>query len=635
MKTSYWKIFCAVMLFAGIVGCSDDDVSSVITDEDDKTETIPSDDEDDYEDQGDDPLDLNSQTLSLENMISIAFSSDGVSIENPFEGDGVAITVEGNHVVITSSVTTEELNYVLSGSASDGSVKIYGAYRFGLLLNGVDITNPSGAAINIQCGKKITVTIVDQTNNRLIDGETYVYTEGEDMKGTFFSEGQLNFYGNGSLELRGRNKHALCTDDYLRIYEGNIWVKEAASDALHAKDYVEIYGGALTTYSIGEGIDCDGYILIDSGTLNLITSGQKGHGIKSEAYITITGNPDITIRTEGIASKCLNATGDINIAGGTLSLKTTGDAYFDTDEADTSSSACIKSDGNLLIEGGNLSLLSYGTGGKGINVDGAINILDGELAITTTGAQYVYNKNYTTAAKAMKADGNLTISGGKIVVKTYQAAAEGIESKATLTISGGQVEVEAYDDCLNASKHIQIDGGSIYCNSSANDAIDSNGTLTITGGITIAAGTTAPDGGIDCDQSRFTISGGVVIGIGGDSSTPTSSTSGQPSLLYKGVPSGTSIIHIEETSGGVEVLTCKLPKTYNSSQVMLFSSNSLKTNTGYTIYTGGSISGGSDFYGYYTGSSYTKGSATTSFTTGSSSGSVTTIGSSQGQGGGR
>lgn len=72
-----------------------------------------------------------------------------------------------------------------------------------------------------------------------------------------------------------------------------------------------------------------------------------------------------------------------------------------------------------------------------------------------------------------------------------------------------------YDDCMNASNSIVINGGSIYCYSSGNDGIDSNGTLTITGGVVIASGTTSPEDGFDCDQNTFKITGGIVLGIGG------------------------------------------------------------------------------------------------------------------------
>lgn len=58
---------------------------------------------------------------------------------------------------------------------------------------------------------------------------------------------------------------------------------------------------------------------------------------------------------------------------------------------------------------------------------------------------------------------------------------EGIESKSVLTVNEGTVAALCYDDCMNASNSIVLNGGNIYCYSSGNDGIDSNGTLTITG----------------------------------------------------------------------------------------------------------------------------------------------------------
>lgn len=193
------KIFLCLlcMVSFNLFSCTSEDIleEQEETSDQEKPE-IP----DDSGDPGDDDLSGNSQNVTFENAVSIAFSDEGVSIDNPFSN----ITVENNngHVIIRSGITDKEVNYILSGNTENGSVKIYGEYRFGLVLNGVSIINPSGAAINIQCGKKITVTVVEQTNNRLTDGATYTYTDGEDMKGTFFSEGQLNFYGNGNLEVR-------------------------------------------------------------------------------------------------------------------------------------------------------------------------------------------------------------------------------------------------------------------------------------------------------------------------------------------------------------------------------------------------------------------------------------------------
>ena len=93
----------------------------------------------------------------------------------------------------------------------------------------------------------------------------------------------------------------------------------------------------------------------------------------------------------------------------------------------------------------------------------------------------------------------MTINGGKIVIRTTGVETEGLESKATLKITGGEIEIDAYDDCINASKHIEITNGKVFCYSETNDGIDSNGTLTFSGGVIISAGARTPEEGFDCE----------------------------------------------------------------------------------------------------------------------------------------
>ncbi|WP_019538208.1 carbohydrate-binding domain-containing protein [Proteiniphilum acetatigenes] len=628
-------IICLSLAVVMMYACSKDDFTESEPEETEQADPDPEIPEDSG-DTDDDDLNPNSQSISYENAVLIAFSSNDASVTNPFENNGVTVENDNGHIVITSTVSGSELNYVLSGIIADGSVKIYGEEKFGLVLNGVGITNPNGAAINIQNKKKGTVTLVDKTNNRLIDGSTYTYTDGEDMKATFFSEGNVEIGGNGTLEIRGKNKHGLCTDGALTITGGTINIKEAASDGIHTNDEITISGGTLTIRSVGDGIESESKkvpISITGGDINIITTGEKGHAIKTKYNVEIESTGKIEITTYGAASKGIKPTGDITIRKGDITVNSAGDAIWDTDEQDTSSAAGIKCDGNFLMEDGTLTLLSAGKGGKGINADGTLIINGGTVTVTTTGDQYVYNSSYDTAAKAIKSDGNLTINGGNIKIRTSKTEAEGLESKSTLTITGGEIDIVAYDDAINATTHIQIDGGNIYCNSTTNDAIDSNGTLTVTGGVIVAAGASQPEGGFDCDNSRFTITGGTLIGIGGATSSPTAAYCTQRSLVFNSSTSNIQYIRIESTSGGQEVLTFKLPKTYSSRMTMLFSSPSLAANTGYTIYTGGSISGGTDFHGFYTGATYAKGTSAGTFTTGSATGSVSTVGTSQGGGG--
>lgn len=583
-------------------------------------------------------FETNSQNIEIENAITIHFHSSGeVDINNPYENSVNILTEEGN-VIITSNITDTELNYVLSGVSNNGSVKIYSSYKFGLVLNGVSLTSTNGAAINIQSSKKVSVSLIENTNNRLIDSSVYPESGTEDMKAALFSEGQLIFNGNGSLLVYGQNKHAICSDDYIRINEGNIKVVTAAKDGIHSNDYFEMNGGTLDISSTSDAIECEsGYIVINNGNITLkssdgdaIKTSYKGTDTSIVPDITITGG-EINILVEGLAAKGVTAKGNILISGGNINITSKGDAYYDTEEADTSSSSGIKAKGNMTLSNDAIiTIVSTGKGGKGINIDGNLTFDGGTTTVTTTGEQYVYDKNNDTASKAIKSDGYLTINSGAISIKTSTTEAEGLESKSTLTINGGSIEIEAYDDGINASNHIEITGGTVYSYSTTNDAIDSNGTLTISGGTIVAIGSSQPEVAFDCDNNTFKITGGTLVGIAGSTSTPTSSVCTQRSLVY-GKSGSFQLIHIE-SAAGEDILTFKLPRTY-SQTVLLFSSSKLKASTSHTIYLGGTVSGGKEFHGIYENATYTKGSSDSSFTTSSMVTSVGTTGGNPGGGG--
>jgi TatA/E family protein of Tat protein translocase len=210
---------------------------------------------------------------TFSSTVTIGFGST-VTISNPLAAKGVTITESNGDVIINSTVA--EVAYVLSGTTTNGSVKLYSDKKFKLTLNGVNITNADGPAINIQSGKRAFLVLADNTTNTLTDGATYTASGTEDMKATLFSEGQLIVSGNGSLSVKGNYKHAIASDDYIRVISGNITVIGAASDGIHTNDAFIADGGTISMTTSGDGIQCDeGYIVINNGvfTINVVDKG--------------------------------------------------------------------------------------------------------------------------------------------------------------------------------------------------------------------------------------------------------------------------------------------------------------------------------------------------------------------------
>ena len=568
----------------------------------------------------DDDFIENSQFASV---VTITYNGTTATVGNGVSG--VEVSSNGAHIVVNSTVSGVE--YVLNGTTTNGSFKVYSENKFKLSLAGVSILNPVGAAINIQSSKRVFVVCADETTNVLTDGSSYTATtDGEDMKACLFSEGQLIFSGGGSLTVTGNYKHAIPSDDYVRFRSGcNITVVSAKKDGIHTNESVIIGGGILNISSDGDAIQCEeGGITMTGGFAKLSTTDNKAHGLKSCLDVVISGGA-IQAQVAGAASKGISCDGNLTISGGKLTAFTSQTALYE--DNDLSSCAGIKCDGNILITGGEIAIQSTGGAGKGINCDGSITINDGTVKVITTGTQCVYGK-LDSSAKGIKADGALTINGGTVLVKaTGGEGSEGIESKSVLTVNEGTVAALCYDDCMNASNSIVLNGGNIYCYSSGNDGIDSNGTLTITGGVIVSSGTTSPEDGFDCDQNTFKITGGIVLGIGGGTSTPTSSVCTQRTVIYGGSGSNGEILNIQ-SADGTSILTYQIPRAY-SQMTVLFSSPNLTSGGSYTISKGGTVSGGSEFFGLYSGGTYSGGTQAATFTATSM---VTQVGSTSGGG---
>ena len=514
----------------------------------------------------DEPIDpdfpTNPQVIDTDGAVVIKFGAQVETITNPFENKGVTIThYEAN--VVVQSTATDTITYILTGTTPDGSLKIYSDMPFGLIMNGVDIVNSNDPALNIQSHKRVSVTLVEGASNRLGGGIGFISEEGgEDMKAAFFSEGQLIFSGKGSLTVISRYRHAICSDNYIRINGGTFTIPMSANDGLHANEYIEINDGTIEINSIGDGMDSEGHVLITGGSIFITTTGDKGHGIKSATETTIQSSGDIKINVTGDASKAFKCGGDMLISQGNLSLTTSGDASYDDSEGEISSASGIKCNSNLTVNGGAVIINSTGLGGKGISVEGKLTINNGEIAVIATGDAYKQSDN--TKAKAIKNDGDLIINDGLI-----------------------------YADCKT------------------DNAIDTKGSMSITGGTVIGVGRELTKKAFECAKT-FSISGGTLVGTGGVSGLPTASACTQYVVNYSGGITQNTYLTITSSAGN-NILTYQSPYT-QSKAFILFSSPELARNANYTLTSGGAISGGSSFYGLYNGATHTGGTVCASFT---------------------
>jgi hypothetical protein len=563
-------------------------------------------------------------TNTTSNIVYVIYNGDTATVINPITDTNFLVSVSGANVSITTTAGISNIEYHLSGTSSDGSFLLNSDKKFSLTLGGLSLTSLTTTPIKLSKNKDVTITIANNTTNTLTDNAN------GDGKAIINSKGNTTITGSGTLVCNALKKNGISSDNDIVINGGNITINNSTnvSKSLKSDADIEIHGGTITLNPTGS---------MSFDTLTLGYDPSYCSGVSCVNALIDGGTLNITIPSTNSGGKGISVDSNVTINGGTIHITSAGGGttYIDsTGTTDSYSSACIKADHNIYLYQGTITCSATGVGGKGISADtniyiGVLGANDSllHLNVSTSGARFYVsgsgeNADYANS-KAIKSVGNLYLNSGTLVITTTTEGGEGIESKDTLFINGGNTDINTYDDGINASNHIQINGGKTHSHATNNDGIDSNGTLTVTGGITIANGTSAPEEGFDCDQNVFTITGGILIGTGGSTSTPSSSTCTQHAIVYSGASNG-SAIHITNSNGD-DILTYQLPTLSsqgggqggpgggpggNNGITLLFSSSSLASGS-YTLKYGGTISGGTEYNGYYTNSTYSGGTSKT------------------------
>ena len=326
---------------------------------------------------------------------TVRITLDGETATVTGNPSSVIVSTDGAHVTVTSAA--KRVRYIVTGSTSNGSLKFYSERKFQLQLNGVDITNPPGAAVNNQCGKSLYLVVNEGTVNTLRDGENYAMVEGEDQKATLFSEGQVLVSGKGQLNIYSVGRNCMASDDYVFVRPGTkLYFNSSSGHGIKAKDYVHIKGGVINMEIAADGakgINCDSLVYITGGRTTIINTGtsraevdETGNpvttgaaGVKSDYNITMTGGT-LNVKCTGDDAKGINVAQPLLFTGGTLNVVVTGKQVSVAPKG-------VKCDTDCMIQGG--SFYSCAPNGKALDVDGTLTIADGYTILTNDDARLV------------------------------------------------------------------------------------------------------------------------------------------------------------------------------------------------------------------------------------------------------
>lgn len=589
------------------------------------------------------------------------------------KGNTKAVSVKDNCVTISAGGT-----YRLSGKLTKGQVLVTGSEKVKLYLDGVEITSPSGPALVCTNEKRTILSLAKGSQNTLTDSADNADTEinGCNVSAcALFAQDKLTINGSGSLTVTGSGVDGIVCKDDLKLVNGTITV-EAAQDGVKGKDCVAMFGAELNVTAGNDGIkstesndDTKGFLQLEQGSATVQAGGDC---LQAETlvwiadgtyHLTSSGTAVNTETGEVNSSKGIHCGGDVEIAGGKLTIDAaedgvncTGSLELQAGEVDvTSAEDGIQADGDLTVSGGAVTITTTGTvaasaqddfqpnnfgggnfGGNGNtppdNADHRQNAAASDAsAIPAAAMQTTADPSTdagasaaaatTTAAedatsKGIKCGGDLTMSGGSCTIDSTDHA---VHAAGTASFSGTTLEITSDNKGISSHGDLEISGGDITIHS-CTEGVESKVKMTISGGnvrildasddglntggtLLVCGPTSGGDGSLDAD-GNMTYTGGTLLAL---------SSKGMMEYPESGCLIATNCnaaageqISIVDKNGTV-LATLQSPKAVSDVIYGIGDSDSAD----YTIVTGGTYDGTLNEDGYGEGGSVSGGTEVT------------------------
>lgn len=334
----------------------------------------------------------------------------------------------------------------------------------------INVQNKSVLYLNLSDGTTNSVCDAESQSDESYYPEG-VAAADEKRNGAIYCKGPVVVSGSGVLTLSGKKKHGISVKSSLTVRPGVTLVINDVRDNCIKAEGIAILGGyiwAKTSAEAGKCLSSDADVTVKGGLLKLYTSGGSIYeedendtsspaGVKADGNIMIYGGEILCVST-GDGGKGLNTDGGITMNDGTVNVVTYGGKYVYNAALDLDSSPKgVKADGDITINGGQLNIQVTGRsdGSEGLESKSKITVNGGEVFV------YAYDD-------AINVGGDnpvgLEINGGKLFA--FADNNDGIDSNGKLWVNGGLVIASGSGgpeeglDCDNSQNFI-VTGGTL------------------------------------------------------------------------------------------------------------------------------------------------------------------------------
>ncbi|WP_314250405.1 carbohydrate-binding domain-containing protein [Abiotrophia defectiva] len=405
------------------------------------------------------------------------------------------VTGQGASFSDQTLTITQAGTYVLTGSGKNLKLVVEAADTDQVHLVFQNLTlEGEGTLLQINKAQEVVINLAEGSQNALTESQA---SDDEKVKATIHSQVPLTLNGTGSLTLTALTKNALEVEGDLKVLGGTYTVKaanhgfkaegaldieaatltiEAGKDGLHAEHdetteraNISLNPTQLSIAATEDGVDAGNELTIKGGT---ITVSQSEEGLEARVIRQLGGDVSIKSSDDGV-----------NASAGSSSKTTDTSATSKTTEASATSNSA---DTSLSAS-------------QAISDSATASAPDSQATVDSaaTGQTDQANKDKNQTPPAPPAgqappQGGQPPQDGQGPGGMPPGGQEESDPSLQIILAGGTLTVDAEGDGIDSNGTVTISGGSLVVNGSVHDGngpLDAAGDITITGGTVWALGT--------------------------------------------------------------------------------------------------------------------------------------------------
>ena len=405
------------------------------------------------------------------------------------------VTGQGASFSAQTLTITQAGTYVLTGSGKNIKLVVEAAATDQVHLVFQNLTlEGEGTLLQVNKAQEVVISLAEGSQNALTESQA---SDDEEVKATIHSQVPLTLNGTGNLTLTALTKNALEVEDDLKVLGGTYTVKaanhgfkaegaldieaatltiEAGKDGLHAEHdetteraNISLNPTQLSIAATEDGVDAGNELTIKGGT---ITVSQSEEGLEARVIRQLGGDVTIKSSDDGVNASA----GSSSKTTDTSATSKTTDASATSNTADTSSSA-----GQATTDSGTTS--------------SSASQATADPAATSQADQANKDKNATPPsppAGQAPPQGGQPPQNGQGPGGMPPGGQEESDPSLQIILEGGTLTIDAEGDGIDSNGTVSISGGSLVVNGSVqggNGPLDAAGDITITGGTVWALGT--------------------------------------------------------------------------------------------------------------------------------------------------